>query len=151
MHEDDKDNHSLHAQVSDYPAIAFDPFDFKLREAYARMKRDREAASKALTYDDGKAPLACLPWAALDEMAMVQEYGHKKYGDFYNYRKGMEVSRNLSCAIRHIRDYMNGLDLDSESGRSHLAHAMVRIAYVIQNIEDGVAIDDRFTSRKAAV
>src|SRR5574337_143805 len=147
MHEDDKDNHSLHAQVSDYPAINLDPFGFKFRAAYAQAKRDG-LTEKALTYDDNKPPLAHLPWAALDEMAMVQEYGHRKYKDFYNYRKGMEVSRNLSCAIRHIRDYMNGHDLDDESGRSHLGHAMVRVAYVLQNIADGVAIDDRFASRK---
>ena len=39
---------------------------------------------------------------------------------------------------------MNGIDLDSESGRSHLGHAMCRIAFVLQNIKDGVAIDDRY-------
>lgn len=100
----------------------------------------------ALTYDDGKAPLSVLPWAALDEMAFVQAYGHAKYKDFYNYRKGMEVSRNLSCALRHIRDYMSGIDLDAESGRSHLAHALTRIAFVLQNMKDGTAIDDRYKS-----
>lgn len=100
--------------------------------------------SKALTFDDGKAPLAYIPWAAVDEMAMVQAYGHKKYKDWNNFRKGMEVGRNLSCALRHIRDYMNGIDLDAESGRSHLGHAMCRLAFVLQNQADGVAIDDRY-------
>lgn len=104
---------------------------------------------KAATYDDGKAPLAVLPWAALDAMAMVQAYGHKKYGDFHNYRKGMEVSRNLSCAIRHIRDYMNGHDTDHESNLNPLAHALTRIAFVMQNLADGTAIDDRYKGRAA--
>lgn len=102
------------------------------------------ADDKAKTYDAGKAPLAQIPWAGVDEMALVQEYGHQKYGDFNNYRKGMEVSRNLSCALRHIRDFMNGIDLDPESGRNHLGHAMCRIAFVLQNLKDGVAIDDRY-------
>lgn len=102
---------------------------------------------KAKTDDSGKPPLANVPWAAIDEMAMVQLYGASKYGDFNNYRKGMEVTRNLSCAIRHIRDYLNGCDTDHESGRHPLAHAMCRVAFVLQNIDDGVAIDDRF-SRK---
>lgn len=105
------------------------------------------APQKALTYDDGKAPLATLPWAGIDSMANVQAYGHKKYGDFYNYRKGMEISRNLSCAIRHIRDFMDGQDLDAESGESHLGHAMTRLAFVLQNIKDGTVIDDRFSRR----
>lgn len=103
-----------------------------------------KAPEKAATYDDGKAPLANIPWAAVDEMALVQAYGHAKYGDFNNYRKGMEVSRNLSCALRHIRDYMSGHDKDPESGRHTLGHAMCRIAFVLQNIADGAAIDDRY-------
>jgi len=98
----------------------------------------------ALTYDEGKAPLAHIPWAAVDEMAMVQAYGQKKYQDWNNYRKGMEVGRNISCALRHIRDYMNGIDNDPESGRSHLGHAMCRIAFVLQNIADKTAVDNRF-------
>ena len=103
--------------------------------------------NKAKTYDDGKEPLAWLPWAAIDELSRVQQYGHGKYKDFNNYRKGMEVSRNLSCAIRHIRDYLNGVDTDHESGRNPLAHAMCRIAFVLQNINDGVAIDDRYKTK----
>lgn len=99
---------------------------------------------KAKTYDEGKAPLSQLPWAAITEIAQVQAYGHEKYGDFNNYRKGMEVSRNMSCALRHIRDYMEGKDQDAESGQHPLAHAMCRIAFVLQNIHDGTAVDDRY-------
>ena len=99
---------------------------------------------KAKTYDAGKEPLAWLPWAAIDELSRVQQYGHGKYSDFNNYRKGMEVSRNLSCALRHIRDYLNGVDADHESGRNPLAHALCRIAFVLQNLHDGVALDDRY-------
>ena len=102
------------------------------------------APDKALTYDDGKEPLAHLPWAAIDELSRVQQYGHNKYKDFNNYRKGMEVSRNLSCALRHIRSYLCGVDLDPESNLPHLAHALCRIAFVLQNLHDGTAIDDRY-------
>lgn len=102
---------------------------------------------KAKTYDDGKPPLAQLPWAALRELSMVQLYGHKKYKDFNNYRKGMEITRNLSCAIRHISEFIDGHDTDAESGRSHLGHAMCRIAFVLQNLADGVAIDDRYKNQ----
>ena len=100
--------------------------------------------TKAETYDDGKEPLAHLPWAAITELAKVQAYGHKKYKDFNNYRKGLEVSRNISCALRHIRDYMDGRDTDLESGLNPLAHAICRLAFVLQNLKDGVAIDDRY-------
>ena len=99
---------------------------------------------KAKTYDEGKLPLARLPWAAIDEMNRVQAFGHAKYKDFDNYRKGMEVTRNLSCALRHIRDYLDGHDVDPESKINPLAHAMCRLAFVIQNLHEGTAIDDRY-------
>lgn len=102
---------------------------------------------KALTYDDNKPPLANLPWAAMRVLAQVQGYGHRKYSSFHNYRKGMEISRNLSCAMRHLADFMDGVDNDPESGQSHLGHAMCRIAFVLQNLADGTAIDDRYTSQ----
>jgi hypothetical protein len=105
-------------------------------------------SNKAETYDDGKAPLATLPWAAVREMSLVQAYGKKKYNDFDNYRKGMEVSRNLSCALRHIAEYMEGHDEDVESGINPLAHAMCRLAFVLQNIHDETAIDDRYKKPK---
>ncbi len=101
------------------------------------------APTKAKTYDDGKAPLAWIPWAAVSDMAQVQAYGHRKYGTYLNYKRGMEVSRNLSCALRHIRDYMQGHDQDHESGLNPLAHAMCRLAFVLENIHDGTEIDDR--------
>jgi hypothetical protein len=117
--------------------------DASWKDVQAKAEASKAEPSKALTYDDGKPPLAYLPWAALDEVAMVQAYGHQKYGDFYNYRKGMEVGRSLSCAIRHIRAYMEGEDDDPESGRNHLAHAATRLLFTLQNIADGKQIDDR--------
>lgn len=104
---------------------------------------------KAKTYDGGKPPLANIPLSGLNEVAMVQEYGHRKYGDFYNYKKGMEISRNLSCAMRHIMAYMDGEDMDKESGRNHLGHAACRLFFVLENLKDGTAIDDRFKKRKS--
>lgn len=103
-----------------------------------------KAATRAATHDDGKPPLACLPLKALREVAMVQLYGQQKYGDFYNYKKGMELSRNASCAMRHIADYMDGQDMDVESGRSHLAHAACRLLFMLENLADGTAVDDRY-------
>ena len=104
---------------------------------------------KAKTYDNGKLPLAQIPWAAIDELSRVQLYGHSKYKDFNNYRKGMEVTRNLSCALRHIRDYLTGHNTDAESGCHPLAHALCRIAFVLQNIHDKSAIDDRYSIQKS--
>lgn len=105
---------------------------------------------KALTYDQDKPPLAYLPSAALREIAMVQAYGAAKYGTTDNFRQGMEVRRNLSCALRHIYEYLDGNDLDNESGRNHLGHAACRLMFVLQNLKDGNAIDDRYKKDETA-
>jgi len=105
--------------------------------------REEPRRIKAKTYDDGKPPLARLPWKGLRAVAEVMQYGNDKYGNYDNYRLGMEVSRNLSCAIRHISEYMEGEDLDQESQKSHLAHAAARLLFVLQNQADGTAEDDR--------
>lgn len=98
----------------------------------------------AATYDDGKPPLANLPPEGMRAVARVQAYGHRKYGDFNNYRKGLEISRNASCAMRHIMAVMDGEDIDPESGEHHFAHAATRLMFVLQNIKDGTMIDDRY-------
>ncbi len=98
----------------------------------------------AKTDDANKPPLAFLPPEGIRAVARVQAYGHKKYGAFHNFRKGMEVSRNCSCAMRHIVAFMDGEDLDPEPGQTHLAHAACRLMFLMQNLKDGVAIDDRF-------
>jgi hypothetical protein len=99
---------------------------------------------KALTYDDGKPALAMIPPALLIQVAKVQAYGHRKYGDYTNYRKGMEATRQLSCVLRHIYKHLDGEDIDPESGELHLAHAATRLGFFLQNMADGTLIDDRY-------
>ncbi len=103
---------------------------------------------KAKTDDRNKPPLALLPTEGIRAVARVQAFGASKYGDYFNYMNGMELSRNLSCAMRHIMAFMDGEDNDIESGQNHLAHAACRLMFAIQNIKDRTAIDDRY-KRKA--
>lgn len=121
-------------------------YQAKLAEQAAHTQKQWKSVQtpKASTHDNGKPPLACLPLKALRMVALVQLYGQKKYGDFYNYKKGMEVSRNASCSMRHIADFMDGIDLDGESGEHHLAHACCRLLFILENIADKTAIDDRY-------
>lgn len=122
--------------------------DWSFTKAKEAPNKAQDETAKAKTYDEGKLPLAWLPWAAIDELSKVQQYGHGKYKDYNNYRRGMEVTRNVSCALRHIRDYLAGCDTDHESGCHPLSHAMCRLAFVLQNIHDGTHIDDRYLSNK---
>ncbi len=102
---------------------------------------------KALTYDDGKPPLAQLPPEGIRAVARVQAYGNSKYGSYHDWRKGMEASRVVSCAMRHLMAYMDGETTDPESGQPHLAHAACRILFLIQNTKDQTVTDDRFVRK----
>jgi hypothetical protein len=139
-----ENNYGVFPPIGDYYLQAAREYSDGYSLTRNGYKIDNAPAPRALTYDDGKAPLAQIPWAAIEGMAKVQAYGHKKYKDFNNYRKGMEVMRNLSCMLRHVKEYIEGNDLDEESGEPHLNHALTRLAFVIQNIADGTATDDRY-------
>lgn len=68
--------------------------------------------------------------------------GAKKYGR-YNYCEGMEVTRLAAAALRHIHQFLDGEDLDPESGASHLGHARCNLAMILHTLELGTAIDNR--------
>lgn len=143
---------SWHAAMESYVGESTGAFNMVCRpmECYPdRPLRDQiKDHLKAKTDDEGKPAIAHLPYAALEGMARVQAYGAKKYGDFYNFKKGLEACRNLSCALRHIYKWIGGESNDEESGESHLFHAMVRISFVVQNEKDGTMIDDRYSKEE---
>lgn len=93
-------------------------------------------------HDDGKPDLAILPKAFLDQTAEVMMFGAAKYGRS-NYKKGLEVTRTLSAALRHIYAYLDKEDNDQESGLSHLGHAAASLAMTMENIKLGTAKDNR--------
>lgn len=95
--------------------------------------------------DKDKPDLTLNPKRSLELMARAFMYGAAKYQRL-NYRKGLDPVRCLSAALRHITEYTDWLDcqrasisttsteLDSESGVSHLGHALASIAMAIENL-----------------
>ena len=77
----------------------------------------------ATKYDNGKPPLSIIPREGLELTAKVFKFGADKYGRD-NYRLGMEWSRLVDAAMRHLVAFYDGEDLDPESGLSHLGHAL---------------------------
>ena len=60
---------------------------------------------------------------AWDEYCRVCEVGAAKYA-VGNYRLGESFTHYADCALRHLRKFMRGIQLDEESGCHHLAHAL---------------------------
>lgn len=61
-----------------------------------------------------------------------------------NWRKGMEWSRMVDAALRHLGAWNEGEDLDPESGISHLAHCLCCIIFLLWYSLNGKGTDDRW-------
>lgn len=93
-------------------------------------------------YDTGKPPLSLIDRHALEEIAQVLAFGAKKY-DAHNWRKGIQYSRLLDAALRHLYAFADGEDTDPESGLSHVAHAGCCVVFLLGMLHDMPSMDDR--------
>jgi hypothetical protein len=96
-----------------------------------------------LKYDSEKPPVDLVPSAAILEIAKVLEFGSKKYAK-WNWAKGINYTRLLAAAMRHILAYKEGEDKDAESNLSHIAHACCCLSFLLSFESRGlVHLDDR--------
>jgi hypothetical protein len=70
-------------------------------------------------------------------------YGAGKYGRF-NFKKGIEHTRLADACLRHLTAYLDGEDLDPESGVSHLGHALASLAMLSYMAANRPDLDDRY-------
>lgn len=99
--------------------------------------------SEGSKFDNGKPDLSLIPAKALTEVATVLGFGALKYGR-YNYKEGLAWSRCIAAALRHITSFNDGQDLDLESGKSHIAHAICNLIFLLDYIENHPELDDRY-------
>lgn len=106
-------------------------------------KKNLSKVKIGVKYDGGKAPLNLLSNYALDEMAKVLDFGARKY-DPWNWSKGINYSRVIAAAKRHIAAWENRIDLDEEAGTNHLGNAMVNLMFILDYEARGLKeLDDR--------
>lgn len=98
--------------------------------------------NKGIKHDQGKAPISLIPTEFIVGVAEVFDFGAKKYGK-HNFRLGMDHTRVLDAALRHLLAIVNGEDLDPESGKKHIYHAGCCLAMYSYFTENGVGTDDR--------
>lgn len=108
----------------------------KAKIPYNHPKRGTKA-------DDSKPDLSLIPKDALWEMAKAFTYGANKYGR-HNYREGIEISRLLAAAMRHITQFNEGENHDEESQALHLGNAMAGIAMAIYMYYNKPDMDNRY-------
>jgi hypothetical protein len=82
-------------------------------------------------FDAGKRDWTLLPFDALEEVVEVLEGGEKKYARD-NWKKVTNgQARYIKGAFRHLIAYQNGEKIDSDFGKSHLAHAICCLLFAL--------------------
>lgn len=103
-------------------------------------------AKKGLKFDGAKAKIDLVPYDALEEVAKVLTFGEQKYGEA-NWAEGIEIRRLLSAAMRHIGQFNNGEDYDSETGTLHIANAVCNLMFAIWMFKNKPQFDNRWIKK----
>lgn len=106
-------------------------------------KKQKETSPVGIKYDQDKPDFSLLSSVSMNELAKVLTFGKEKYAA-HNWRKGITLTRLNAAAMRHIFAHNNGEDLDSETGLSHLAHAMCCMMFAIELQKTRSDVDDRY-------
>ena len=104
------------------------------------MKKQK---TKGYKNDEMKPVLAYVPKEAMYEMGKAFSFGANKY-NAWNYREGLEITRTVSAALRHIYQFMDGEDTDTESKSLHLGNAMANLAMAIDTYYNHKELDNRY-------
>jgi hypothetical protein len=99
--------------------------------------------SKGTKSDSEKPQINLIPREALEGMAKAFMYGAGKYGRF-NFKNGLEYTRLTDATMRHIIQFLDGEDIDVESGNSHISHALASLAMLAYMIENKPDFDNRW-------
>jgi Domain of unknown function (DUF5664) len=84
-------------------------------------------------YDTGKLQFSLLPPNALMETVSVLTYGASKYSpDNWKYVSDAK-KRYFDAMQRHVWAWKSGESKDLETGKSHLAHAICCLLFLIEH------------------
>lgn len=129
-----------------YDELLKEPLPFKEIEA-KKVYKQNPGGSKN---DSQKPDLSLIPTDALLGMGQALTYGANKYAR-HNYRDGINYSRLVAATMRHLSAWNEGENNDSESGLSHLDHAMASLAMLKFMDVNKPENDDRFKLEKKQI
>lgn len=96
-----------------------------------------------IKHDSKKPKLDLIPPELLEQVGMVMGFGAEKY-ERANWANGINYSRLIAAAMRHINQFNKGIDLDDESNLNHISHAATNLAFLLWMIEHRPDLDDRW-------
>lgn len=97
--------------------------------------------------DANKPRTDLLSPVALLGISTVLEYGARKYAQ-NNWRKGLAWGRIIGALLRHTFLFMQGQDIDEESGLPHVDHIACCAMFLQEHYRTHPKLDDRFKGKK---
>ena len=105
-----------------------------LDEYIARMQADGPNTSTktlGVKFDKDKPKWNLLPWSEVEDVVKVLTFGAKKYApDNWKFVDDAN-NRYMDAATRHLVAHQQGETRDSESGESHIAHAICCLLFML--------------------
>lgn len=90
-----------------------------------------------------KVCFSVIPWAVIAELGLALLEGARKYGR-HNWRvAGVRASVYVDACSRHISDWWEGVDIDKDSGLSHITKAIATLTVLRDSMIQGNWVDDR--------
>lgn len=118
-------------------------------DAYRAANAARPATPPGgVKHDSGKPDFTMISYDLMEELAKVRAFGAAKY-QRNQWKKGFLVTRSCAAALRHIFQFLAGETNDSESGLSHLAHAVASLEHALYDMRHHPNNDDRDVVSKA--
>lgn len=154
---------------SDKDWVRDEYFKFKkgVKEECERYRQDRgtdtpevpkskeSTTANATHKDEGKPRMDLVPPEAINGLAEVLGIACSpkvnpdtgvleppKYEE-RNWEKGMDWGKAYGSLQRHLNSWWGGEDLDPETGKSHLKHALANLSFLITYEERGIGADTR--------
>lgn len=95
------------------------------------ITNDNEIHHIGIKYDKEKSRWDLLPWKQLSDVVDILTFGAKKYSDDNWKNINNHKQRYFSAAMRHLTAWFCGEKNDSESGKSHLAHVICCLLFLM--------------------
>ena len=97
---------------------------------------------QALRYNQGKLKWSLIDFKSLEGLVEVLEYGANKYAPD-NWKKGMPVKEVAESLMRHLFAFLDGEDVDPESGCRHISHVMCNAMFIEFILREKAHYDNR--------
>jgi hypothetical protein len=80
-------------------------------------------------FNAGKTQWSMVDFKSMEDMVRVLEFGVNKYSRD-NWKKGLKTTEIVDSMLRHIYAYLDGEDVDPESGINHTGHIMCNAMFL---------------------